>query len=193
MSTSPNKNQNNIREILSGHRMIPVVTFNSTEEAIPLMEKIISKGVKCIEVTLRTACAMEAIQILRNHYGNQILIGAGTVINTEQISSLKKLNVDFLVSPGFSESLLEHLHASGIAYLPGVATPSEMIKALEKNCDTLKFFPANLFGGINALKTYAGLFPQIKFCPTGGISEANHLEFLNLPNVFAVGGSWLTS
>ena len=173
--------------------MIPVVTFNSTQEAIPIMEKIFSKGVKCIEVTLRTACAMEAIQTLRNQFGNQILIGAGTVINTEQISSLKKLNVDFLVSPGFSERLLEHMQDSGIAYLPGAATPGEMIKALEKNCDTLKFFPANLFGGINALKTYAGLFPQIKFCPTGGISEENHLEFLNLPNVFAVGGSWLTS
>ncbi|MFN5459955.1 MAG: bifunctional 4-hydroxy-2-oxoglutarate aldolase/2-dehydro-3-deoxy-phosphogluconate aldolase [Bacteroidota bacterium] len=186
-----NTHQNGIREVLSGHQLIPVVTFNSTEEAVPVMEKIISKGAYCIEVTLRTSCAEQCISILRKQYGEKITIGAGTVINNDQVLKMKSLNVDFLVSPGFSDNLLENMESSGIAYLPGAATPGEMVRAIEKNCFTLKFFPANLFGGVNALKTYGGLFPNLKFCPTGGISENNYKEFLQLQNVLTVGGSWL--
>jgi 2-dehydro-3-deoxyphosphogluconate aldolase / (4S)-4-hydroxy-2-oxoglutarate aldolase len=185
--------QNKVRSKLSEHAMIPVVTFNDVKEAIPIMEKIISKGVRCIEVTLRTPCAEECIAIIKSKFGSEVMVGAGTVINSNQVKRMIELNVDFMVSPGFSENLIDSMQASGIAYLPGVATPGEMIKAQEKNCYTLKFFPANLFGGLAALKVYAGLFPNVLFCPTGGISQSNYEEYQQQSNVISVGGSWITN
>ena len=190
-NTTENLHQNGIREILSGQRLIPVVTFNSVDEAIPTMEKLMAKGVNCIEITLRTSCAIDCMSALRSRYGKKILIGAGTVINNEQVNLMTEKQTDFLVSPGFSEKLLDSMQRSGIPYLPGVATPGEIISAIDKNCFTLKFFPANLFGGHAAIKTYSGIFPQVKFCPTGGISEENYNQFLQLPNVISVGGSWM--
>lgn len=183
--------QNNIRNILNGHSIIPVVTFTENDNPIAFMDYLIQNGIRCIEVTLRTPQGMEAIQRLKDEMGDDILVGAGTVISPGQIMQLKRLKADFIVSPGLTRDLQILMDESSLPYLPGVATPSEIIKAMELGLTTLKFFPANLFGGLSALKTYANLFPDIQFCPTGGVNKESSQEFLVLNNVFAVGGSWL--
>ncbi len=182
--------QNNIEELLQGHELIPVVTFQEGDDAVGFMEYLVQQNIKCIEITLRTSAGMKAIELLKKEMSDKVLIGAGTVISTEQIDQLKAIDADFMVSPGLTPKLQEAMHNSGIPYLPGTATPSEIMKAMEMGLNVLKFFPANLFGGINALSAYANIFPSIKFCPTGGINEKTTKEYLELSNVFAVGGSW---
>lgn len=183
-------NQNKIQEILSGHKQIPVVSFEADDDPIAFMEYLISKGVYCIEVTLRTSAAFQAIDSLKKRNFSDVIIGAGTVINSKQVEQLESLNVDFMVSPGITPKLEKKLGRSNIAYLPGVVTPSEIIKAKEMGLNTLKFFPAQSFGGLETLKSYQAVFPDIKFCPTGGISQENSGDYLALENVIAVGGSW---
>jgi len=183
--------QNNILGILENHRLIPVVTINEIKEIDPIIERILSKNIHCIEVTLRTVCALESIEIIKKKYSKVMTVGVGTIINVEQINIIKELGVDFIVSPGISEKLSNHLEESEIPFIPGVATPSEIILGLELGWNVFKFFPANLFGGIQALKTYEQVFSQVKFCPTGGIDEHTYSDFLKLGNVISVGGSWM--
>lgn len=182
--------QNNIRELLLGHDLIPVITFNEGDDVLAFMKFLIQRDIKCIEVTLRTQAGMKAIELLRKEMPEEILIGAGTVVSKEQINQLKAIGTDFLVSPGLTNSLQEAMQTSALPYLPGVSTPTEIMNAMELGLETLKFFPANLFGGQSALKTYGNLFPKIQFCPTGGVNENTKDEYLSLSNVFAVGGSW---
>lgn len=184
------RSQNNIREILKGHQEIPVVSFKKGDDPFHFMEYLIQSGVGCMEVTLRSDFSMEAIEILQKNKPENFLVGAGTVINKEQITELKKLKIDFLVSPSFTNDLLESMDNSGIAYLPGVATPKDIMEAIENGLGNLKFFPASLFGGIEALEAYGKVFPQVEFCPTGGIDKMSSRNYLKLSNVFAVGGSW---
>ena len=186
-----NNQQNNILKILSNHELIPVATFTSVDEVKPVMNKLLEQNIRCIEVTLRTECAINCIEKLREYFGNKICIGVGTIVRPQQIDEVKKFSPDFLVSPGFSKNLIEHLHNSGIAFLPGAVTPAEIIQSMEHGCNILKFFPAHLFGGLSALKTYGGIFPSVTFCPTGGITKENHQDYLRLSNVISVGGSWL--
>lgn len=183
--------QNNIVEVLQGNPVIPVVTFNNLSEVDSVAERLQLQGIKCIEVTLRTRVAISCIEYLKERYGNVIKIGVGTVIQPHQVKMVEDLNVDFIVSPGLSDKLAEAFIESKLPFLPGVSTPSEIIAAIEYGFDVLKFFPAHLFGGINALKAYGQLFPGLKFCPTGGVTESNHKDFLQLDNVIAVGGSWI--
>lgn len=182
--------QNGIRQVMEGHTLVPVVTFSSADEAPAFIEYLISQNVGCIEITLRTAAGIEAIELLKKEYDGTFLIGAGTVTNPTQLERLVKANVDFIVSPGLTSDLQFEMEASKLPYLPGTSTPSEIMWAREQGLDTLKFFPANLFGGLDALKAYGQLFPDVQFCPTGGITKETSNDYLSLSNVFAVGGSW---
>jgi 2-dehydro-3-deoxyphosphogluconate aldolase / (4S)-4-hydroxy-2-oxoglutarate aldolase len=186
-----NNNKNNIRDVLASHPIIPVVTLHSIAQSDQIADQLLLAGISCIEVTLRTEQAIDCIGHLINKWGNELSVGVGTLVRPEQIDEVENLGVQFLVSPGLSKELIERLQISKTPFLPGVSTPSEIISALSNGFDTLKFFPANLFGGLEALKTYAQVFPEVRFCPTGGINHSNYQEFLALPNVISVGGSWV--
>jgi 2-dehydro-3-deoxyphosphogluconate aldolase/(4S)-4-hydroxy-2-oxoglutarate aldolase len=182
--------QNNIREVLAKHPVIPVVTLNNAGEVDDVAKKLISQNIFCAEVTLRTPFAMEGIALMKSKYP-EISVGVGTVVNPQQVEELIVLKPDFLVSPGHSEALVSAMEASKISYLPGVATPSEIIQGMELGLRTFKLFPASLFGGLEALKAYGQVFQQCKFCPTGGLNAENHKTYLALDNVISVGGSWM--
>lgn len=184
--------QNNIAEILQSNPLIPVVTINDRSELDQIFEKLKAKNITCIEITLRTEYAWQAIQTAKEVYGKEFKIGVGTITSVASIERCVALQVDFMVSPGLTKSIAEAFEKSGIAFLPGVATPSEILTAMDFGWHYLKFFPANLFGGLKALQTYQALFPTITFCPTGGINGNNYSEFLALKNVLSVGGSWIT-
>lgn len=183
--------QNGIHNILKNNPIIPVATINNASDLENQLMKIQSAGIKCIEVTLRTDFALEALRILKSQNISDFSVGVGTVIHPDQINKVKDIGVDFIVSPGLTPKLAQHLKQSDIAFIPGVSTVSDIMKGLEEGFTFFKFFPANLFGGINALKTYGQLFPQVTFCPTGGISEQTFEEYLAEPNIISVGGSWM--
>ena len=183
--------QNNIRKLLLDNPIVPVVKFQSLEEVIPLLDYLKEKNINCIEITLRTECAIEAIKLAKQHCGNTFSIGAGTVIHLKQITQLIAAEIDFIVLPGIQKELLGILNEINVPFLPGVMTPSEIMEAIGLGWDTMKFFPAHIAGGLDALKTYSQVFPQVKFCPTGGMSFENYLEFLSLDTLISVGGSWL--
>ena len=179
-----------INKILKNNPLVPVVTFQKDDDPEAFMDYLIKRNVFCIEITLRTDYGLKAIELLKKKFSDTIQVGAGTVINSSQIDQLKFIGADFMVSPGLTVDLFQCMEKSKIPFLPGVATPSEIIQAQELGLEYLKFFPANLYGGVDALKMFGGLFPTIKFCPTGGISEKTSQEYLALNNVLAVGGSW---
>ena len=183
--------QNKIRTLLGENPIIPVVKFEDLSEVIPLIDYLQENNYNCIEITLRTECSIDAIKLAKQYCENSFLIGAGSVINSGQISELVDAEIDFIVLPGIQEDLIDVLNKLNIPFLPGVMTPSDIMKALKLGWDTLKFFPAHSAGGIGAIKTYGQVFPHVKFCPTGGISYDNHQEFLALENVISVGGSWI--
>ena len=183
--------QNNIRKTLEEHSVIPVVSFDQVADVEPTMNLLIEKGIHCIEITLRNDCAFECIEKALSLKTEGFSIGIGTVVSKSQIEKATSLGVHFMVSPGINEGLAEAFNSSGIPFIPGVSTPSEIILGMQLGWDTFKFFPANLFGGSKALKTYGNVFPTIKFCPTGGIIEETHESYLALKNVICVGGSWL--
>lgn len=185
--------QNNIRAVLEKNSLIPVVTFNSLEEVNPMIENLLSKNIHCIEITLRTPIAFDAIELAVKNFGDKIDVGIGTIINEKQIQKAVDLKVKFMVSPGLNAAIFDALENSKVAFIPGVATPSEIMTGIAKGWDTFKFFPANLFGGKDAIKAYGQLFPNVKFCPTGGINKDTFQEYLDLKNVICVGGSWMVS
>jgi 2-dehydro-3-deoxyphosphogluconate aldolase/(4S)-4-hydroxy-2-oxoglutarate aldolase len=183
--------QFNIREILERNRVIPVATIQSVKDIDGIVRKLEEQDISCIEVTLRTPVALEAIKILKKNYGDILDVGVGTIVNADQLRKVKDLDVDFIVSPGLIQHLYQDLLDYKIAFIPGVVTPSEIIQGMALGYDTFKFFPAEQVGGVKMLKTYSSLFPDVKFCPTGGIHAANYEEYLELPNVLSVGGSWI--
>lgn len=183
--------QFNIRKILEKNPIVPVVVVNEVADIEKIVHNLVNKGINCIEVTLRTPAAYEAISVLKRNYSNILSIGVGTVINTEQLNRVKDLGVDFIVSPGLMEHLAEDLQKAKIPFIPGVVTPTEIMRGIELGYDTFKLFPAEIVGGVKLIKTYNSLFPEVKFCPTGGINEANHKEYLEQANVICVGGSWV--
>ncbi len=180
-----------IRDILQKNKVIPVVTIHSLDDITGIVENLVGQNISSIEVTLRTPVAFEALDILKKNYSSVLDIGVGTVVNKEQLSRLKNIGVDFIVSPGLISHLHEELQEAQIPFIPGVVTPSEVIQGIDLGYDTFKLFPAEIAGGIKLLKTYAGLFPNIQFCPTGGINANNYQAYLELPNVICVGGSWV--
>jgi 2-dehydro-3-deoxyphosphogluconate aldolase/(4S)-4-hydroxy-2-oxoglutarate aldolase len=170
--------------------VIPVVVIDDVEDAVPLAEALVRGGLPVIEVTLRTAAAAAAIERIAAEVPDAI-VGAGTVTTIRQIAEALELGARFLVSPGATPSLLDGLQASGVPFLPGTATPSDIVALLERGITHAKLFPAEVVGGVKALKAFAGPFPQMRFCPTGGINLAKAPEYLAQPNVACVGGSWM--
>lgn len=183
--------QNNISQVLTRNTIIPVASFSNVDELTLAYDTLKSKGISSIEITLRTEYSWEAIREFKKRYSNEFEIGVGTVISNEQILKCVDLDVDFIVCPGLTPSLVQNLEHSNIPFLPGVATPSEIIKGMELGWRYFKFFPAHLFGGREALKAYGSVFKDVRFCPTGGINESNYKAFLELNNVVSVGGTWI--
>lgn len=181
----------NAREILSAGAVVPVMAIEDLSAAVDLAHALVEGGIPTLEITLRTEHGIKAIELIKKEVPDAI-VGAGTVINGEQLKAVENAGAEFAISPGFNASFAKAAERSGIAVIPGVATPGELMLALEHGIDTLKLFPAEVVGGRAMLKALHGPFPQAKFCPTGGITPETAPEYLKLPNVLCVGGSWLT-
>ena len=171
-------------------QVIPVVVINDAKDTVKTLSALKEGGINCAEITFRTACAKEAIEIAVKEFPD-MYIGAGTVINREQAESAVKAGAQFLVSPGFSDEVAEFAIENGITYYPGCVTPTEIMRALSYGFEIVKFFPAGVFGGLKALKALSAAFPQVRFIPTGGVDLSNLKEFLDFEKVFAVGGSFM--
>ena len=171
--------------------VIPVLTFNSVEEALPIAEALLEGGLPVLEITLRTEAALAAIQILAERLP-EARIGAGTIATPAQYKAACDAGASFIVTPGSTCELLDTGLASDIPLLPGIQTVSELMEGLQRGYQRFKFFPASVAGGTPALKAYSGPFPDVRFCPTGGIRLETAHEYLALGNVMCVGGSWLT-
>lgn len=170
--------------------VIPVVVVEDVRDAVPLARALVAGGLPAIEVTLRTPVALDAIRAIADGVPGAV-VGAGTLISPAQVSEALAAGARFLVSPGWTDVLLESMRASGLPFLPGVSTTSEVIALLERGVREMKFFPAQAAGGTAYLRSLSGPLPQARFCPTGGIGPANAPEYLALPNVGCVGGSWM--
>ncbi len=181
----------NIHDLQTLARVIPVIIIQKIADAVPLAEAIYQGGIKEIEITLRTDCALKAIENITQVLPDMV-VGAGTVLTTDQMHEAHDRGAKFFVSPGLSSTLCHFAKQHQYPYLPGVVTPSEVMQAMELGFDFVKFFPAELSGGIKMLKTYNQLFPTVSFCPTGGLNPSNYFDYLKLPNVKIIGGSWLT-
>jgi 2-dehydro-3-deoxyphosphogluconate aldolase/(4S)-4-hydroxy-2-oxoglutarate aldolase len=179
-------------EVVSRVPVIPVITITSLEDAIPLAGALVKGGLTVLEVTLRTPAALEAIKELRQAFPHA-MVGAGTVLNAEQVYHAMVAGAQFLVSPGSTATVLKTAAEVALPILPGACTPSELMQLLERGYLVAKFFPAEAAGGVAMLKSLAAPMPQIKFCPTGGITPENAASYLALPNVACVGGSWMVS
>ena len=176
-----------LEQMLGLAPVVPVLTIEDEAHAVPLGRALVAGGVPMLEVTLRTPAALGAIRRIAAEVEGAV-VGAGTVLTAQDLDRAVEAGARFAVSPG----LAGHAHAEGpIPLLPGVATPTELMRALEAGFRYLKFFPAVPAGGVGMLKAFAPVFPQARFCPTGGIGEDNAREFLALPNVVCVGGSWV--
>ena len=171
-------------------KVIPVVVIKDVNETLPTLQALKDGGVNCAEITFRTACAADAISLGVKSFPD-MNIGAGTVINLEQAIKAVEAGAKFLVSPGLSAEVAAYAKQVNVAYYPGCVTPTEIMQALSLGIDIVKFFPANVYGGLKALKALAAPFPQIKFIPTGGVDLTNLDEFLAFEKVYAVGGSWM--
>lgn len=171
-------------------RVIPVVVIKNAEDTEATLAALRAGGVNTAEITFRTSCAAEAIALGVKLFPD-MNIGAGTVINGEQCKAALKAGAKFIVSPGFSKEVAEICKASGTVYYPGCVTPTEIMAALECGLTVLKFFPANVYGGLKALKALSAPFPQVKFIPTGGVDLTNLKEFLEFEKIYAVGGSFM--
>lgn len=170
--------------------VIPVLEFHSVDEALHVSEALVSGGLPMLEITLRTPVALQAMEAVAKALP-QAVVGAGTVLSVEQLHAVRDVGAQFAVSPGLTEKLAAGAQGAGISLLPGVATASEAMFALESGFSFLKFFPAEAAGGMPMLKSLFGPLSQLKFCPTGGIDLAKAAAYLALPNVVCVGGSWV--
>jgi len=176
--------------LLKAARVIPVLTIERREDAVPLARALVAGGVTMLEVTLRTPVAIEAAKAIIAEVPEAV-VGIGTILNPNDLARAQALGAKFGISPGVTPDLLKAAAASGLPFAPGIATSSELMQALAHGFDLVKFFPAEQSGGIKALRALAGPFPDMRFCPTGGIGEANAASWHAEPNVVAVGGSWL--
>ena len=171
--------------------VMPVVVLENAEDAVPVARALVAGGLPGIEVTLRTPAALDAIERIAKEVPEAV-VGAGTVVTTDQADAAAKAGARFLVSPGCTPDLARAMTETGLPSLPGVATVSEAMTLLESGLSALKFFPAEASGGARFLKSLGGPLPQVRFCPTGGITLQNAPDYLALSNVGCVGGSWLT-
>ncbi|ARX83111.1 MULTISPECIES: bifunctional 4-hydroxy-2-oxoglutarate aldolase/2-dehydro-3-deoxy-phosphogluconate aldolase [Streptomyces] len=170
--------------------VVPVVVIDDPTDALPLARALVAGGLPAIEVTLRTPAALDAIRAIADGVPDAV-VGAGTIVSPENVTAAADAGARFLVSPGWTPTLLDAMAASGLPYLPGVSTTSEVVALLERGVTEMKFFPAEAAGGTPYLKSLGGPLPQARFCPTGGISATSAPAYLALPNVGCVGGSWM--
>ncbi|UOS38752.1 bifunctional 4-hydroxy-2-oxoglutarate aldolase/2-dehydro-3-deoxy-phosphogluconate aldolase [Helicobacter pylori] len=183
--------QDKIIEVLQISPIIPVVVIEDIKDAVPLAQSLIEGGIQIIEVTLRSSCALEAIELIAKNVP-KMRVGVGTILNPTQLEQAQNRGAEFLISPGLTIKLLEYAKKKDMPLIPGVSSSSEVMQALELGYNALKFFPAEYCGGVKLLNAFNGPFKGVKFCPTGGISTDNMHSYLNLENVLCVGGSWLT-
>src|SRR6185503_17033856 len=174
------------QSVLSGAPVIPVVTITAREHAVPLARALIRGGIRAIEITLRTSVALDAIRAIAAEVPDAVL-GAGTILSARDFKDAAAAGARFAISPGATPALLDAAKDSALPYLPGTSSASDVMACLERGYDVLKFFPATAAGGIEMLKGLHGPFPNVRFCPTGGISLATAPQFLALPNVICIG------
>ena len=193
MITAPEaaRRRDRLTELLQLSPIIPVITIERTDDAVPLARALVAGGLRLLEITLRTLVARTAAEAIIANVPEAI-VGIGTVLSKRDLELASEIGAQFALSPGATQALLEAAAAQDLPFIPGIATSSELMAALAHGFDVVKFFPAVPAGGIATLAALAGPFPQVRFCPTGGIGEANMREWLAQPNVVAVGGSWLT-
>lgn len=177
-------------DLLGTTRVVPVITIPTVDAAVPLAEALVAGGLPVLEVTLRTEAGLQAIEKITENVPNAI-VGAGTVTNSRQLRDARLAGAEFIVSPGCTDSLAQTAAAAGGAFLPGAVTASEVLRLLEYGINLMKFFPAETSGGVAAIKALGGPFPDVRFCPTGGINLANVQDYLALPNVTCIGGTWM--
>ena len=177
-------------DFLSQYKAVPVVVIKTVEDTVPTLKALCDGGLPVAEITFRTACAAEAIALGVKEFPD-MHIGAGTVINGDQAQKAIDAGAQFIVSPGLSAEVAEVCKNAEIPYLPGCATPTEIMQAIAMGIEIVKFFPANVYGGLNAIKALSGPFPQIKFLPTGGVDMSNINDFLAFDKIVAVGGSFM--
>lgn len=181
--------ENQLEKQLSAMKVVPVIAIKHSEDAVQLAKTLVENGLPCAEVTFRTEAAAEAIRLMRQAYP-EMLIGAGTVLRTDQVDTAIEAGVDFIVSPGFNPTIVKYCQQRGVTIVPGVNNPSLVEQAMEMGLKTLKFFPASASGGTEMLKALNAVYP-VKFMPTGGISAANIQDYLAISSVLACGGTWM--
>ena len=179
-----------VMERLANSIVVPVVVLDKVEDAVPTARAMAAGGVDTMEITFRTACAPECIKAVAENCPD-VLVGAGTIVNLEQCKLAVEMGAKFIVSPGFSDEVVGWCVENGIAVCPGCVTPTEIMAALKHGLKLVKFFPANVYGGLNAMKNLAAPFGGVKFLPTGGVNAANIKEYIDAPFIHAVGGSWV--
>ncbi|MBR0713318.1 bifunctional 4-hydroxy-2-oxoglutarate aldolase/2-dehydro-3-deoxy-phosphogluconate aldolase [Bradyrhizobium liaoningense] len=182
--------QEKLAALFKAATVIPVLTIERLEDAVPLARALVAGGVRTLEVTLRTPVAADAAKAMIADVPEAI-VGIGTILNPADLARAEALGAKFGISPGGTPELLKAAAGSALPFAPGIATASELMQALAFGCDLAKFFPAEQAGGIKGLRALGGPFPNVRFCPTGGVGEANAATWLAEPNVLAVGGSWL--
>lgn len=176
--------------IMQGQAVIPVLKIDRLADAVPLAKALARGGLPAVEITLRTPVALDAIRAVTSE-APEALVGAGTILNAEQFAQAEAAGARFIVSPGTTPALVDAAASSAVPLLPGAITPGELMMAAERGYSLLKFFPAEQAGGAAFLKSLASPFGGIRFCPTGGIGASNAMDYLSLPNVICVGGSWV--
>ncbi len=177
-------------DVMCAGPVIPVIALDRIEDALPLAEALLAGGIRVLEITLRTDAALASIEKIAVHLPEAI-VGAGTVVQREDLRKVEAAGAQFAISPGVTPDLLEGMKDVSIPLLPGVASASEIMLGMSYGLAHFKLFPAMVAGGIDALKAFGGPFAHVRFCPTGGIDQKNYRDFLALENVLCVGGSWL--
>lgn len=178
------------REKIESLRVIPVVAIEKIEDALPLAQALKQGGLPIMEITFRTDCAVEAMKLISKEFPD-ILIGAGTVLTTNQCRQAIKAGAKFIVTPGFDEKIVQYCLDENVPIFPGAVTPTEIMKAISMGIDIIKFFPAENYGGLKTIKSLSAPFSNIKFIPTGGVSEANLESYLSFEKTVACGGTWM--
>lgn len=187
---SANTSSKRARDLLATAPVIPVITIDRASDAVPLARALVQGGLRAIEITLRTTAALDAARAIIVDVPEAI-VGLGTVLTPDDLARAADIGAAFAVSPGYSPELLRAAAAGDLPYAPGIQTASELMACVNAGFDLVKFFPAVPAGGLAALNALAGPFPSVRYCPTGGIGEANAAEWLAHPKVMAVGGSWI--
>ena len=184
--------KNDVFAVLGNNPVIPVLVVENADHAVPMAKALVAGGLTALEVTLRTKSAIDVVERIANEVPEAI-IGVGTVTRPEQFEQVKAAGAQFVVSPGLTPTLAQAAKDNEMPFLPGAVTASEIIMAMELGITDLKFFPAGTSGGPSALKGFSSVFSGVRFCPTGGVKPDNMQDYLSLPNVVTVGGTWLVS